>query len=245
MKNNEERIQKLISNYGNYSRREAEKFIKARQVKKNGHFVKLGDKATVDDQIEINGNKIKFNLKHDYFLLNKPKGYISKRVDDQQREVISLLPNWKERNLFTVGRLDVLTTGLIIVTNDGNLSNLVQSPRSNIKKTYLVFSYGKLTLEQIKKLKKGVEINDGYITKPVNNFKVIKEQEEGISTYKITINVDKKNQIKKMWESVGSKVVNLKRISIGGLTIDGIELGKYKKLKKIEIYDKLGLKVKE
>lgn len=243
MNHKEERIQKLVSNYGNFSRREFEKLIKEGKVYKNGEKVFLGEKATINDKITVNSKVIKFNLKRDYYLVNKPKGYISKRVDDQQREVISLIPDSKNKNLFSVGRLDVLTSGLIIVTNDGYLSNLINKPNSKIKKTYLIFST-RLSKDGIKQLINGITLDDGYITKKIANFKVIKDNSK-LSTYKISIYEGKKNQIRRMWKAADSKVINLKRIEIGSLTLDGIELGRFKKIKQQEIYKKLGLVKKE
>ena len=131
------RIQKLVSNYSNYSRREFEGLIKEGKVKINGVKAQLGDHATVQDKIEVDGKVIKFKTKHDYYVVNKPKGYISNRTDERGKPVISLIENYQERNLFTVGRLDVNTTGLIIVTNDGDLSEKVTSPKSGKKKEYL------------------------------------------------------------------------------------------------------------
>ncbi len=244
MMNNETRIQKLIANYGNHSRRQVERFIKDGKVTKNGNLVKLGDKASIEDVITINGEKVKFITKHDYYIVNKPKGYISKRVDAQQKEVISLIPNLKKRNLFTIGRLDVLTTGLIVVTNDGYLSNKMNSPASKVKKTYLVFVKGKLLPKMQKQIKIGIELDDGYVTKPTRGFKIIKESDSQ-STYKISIDEGKKNQIRRMIESAGSKVINLKRISVGDLNIEGVKLGEYKKMNKQEIYDRLEIKMEK
>ncbi len=134
----EERVQKLISNYGSLSRRQADRLVEAGRVKVNGVVIEPGAKASIDDVIEIDGKRVKFNLKHEYYLLNKPKGYICQREDERGKEVISLINNYRERNLFTIGRLDVQTTGLIIVTTDGELSNIVNSPKFKIPKTYLV-----------------------------------------------------------------------------------------------------------
>ena len=133
-----ERVQKLIANYGPYSRRQVDRLIEEGKVKVNDKTITLGAKATVDDKIQVDGKLIKFDLKHEYYLLNKPKGYICSREDKYGKEALSLINNYKNRNLFTIGRLDVSTTGLIIVTSDGELSNKVMSPKNNIKKTYLV-----------------------------------------------------------------------------------------------------------
>jgi 16S rRNA U516 pseudouridylate synthase RsuA-like enzyme len=131
------RLQKLVANFGKYSRREFEKFIKEGRVKVNGKVAELGVKATIDDHVTLDDKKVNFNTKYDYYLVNKPKGYISARYDEKGKEVISLIDNYKNRNLFTIGRLDVNTTGLIIVTNDGELAEKINRPNSNKRKTYL------------------------------------------------------------------------------------------------------------
>ena len=242
MKYPEERIQKLVSNYGNYSRRETEALIAKRKVTKNGIVVTLGTKASIADTIKINNKTVKFNLKHDYFLLNKPKGYISSKKDEMGKEVISLIHKETDRNLFTIGRLDVNTTGLIIVTNDGHLSNLVNKPNSSIKKTYLVWTKSMLSKTDIIQFRKGIKLEDGYITKPVQKVKIIRNTEES-SCFKISIIEGKNNQIKKMFKALHHEVINLKRVQIGNIRIDNIESGRYKKISKNEVYGKLNLDI--
>ncbi|BDV03456.1 MAG: pseudouridine synthase [Candidatus Hepatoplasma scabrum] len=236
-----ERIQKLIANYGNYSRREVEKLILAKKVFKNSQLVKIGDFATVDDKIVINNEKIIFNLKHDYFILNKPKGYICSRIDPKNRSVISLINNYKKRNLFTIGRLDVNTTGLIIVTTDGNLKKIVEDPTSKIKKVYLVWLQKKITSNDLKILQKGVKLDDGYLTRPIEKIKIINNNEKIL--IKMTITEGKKNQIKRMFDALDNKVINLKRIEIGHIKLGAIKLKEYRKLNKQEIYQMLSVKI--
>ncbi len=242
----EQRIQKLVSNYGNYSRRDLEWLIRQGKVKKNGKLVKLGEKATVADDIVVNGKKVNFNLKHDYFVVNKPKGYLSETKDKFGKSVITLINNYKDRNLFPIGRLDVLTTGLIVVTNDGYLSNYVTSPRNKIKKTYLVWIKGALTKKSFLSLKMGIVLDDGYKTKPIVKWKTIYEnnEEDKLSCYKITITEGKKNQIRRMFQAVDKEVINLKRVSIENLTVENIESGSYRTFKKDEIYNLLNVKKK-
>ncbi len=239
--NKEERLQKLVSNYGSYSRRQVDKLIQEGKVYLNGKKAILGDKATVNDQIIIDGNLIKFNLKHDYYLLNKPKGFICSREDKYKKQAISLIDNHSNRNLFTVGRLDVNTTGLIIITTDGELANKVMSPKSNIKKTYLAWIDNPLNKEMIINLQKGTKLDDGYITKPTKQFKLISNEKNKVLV-KLTITEGKKNQIRRMFAAHDRKVINLKRIKIGHLKLDGIETGRYKKLRHDEIYHALELK---
>ncbi len=237
----EERVQKLISNYGNLSRRQADRFVEEGKVKVNGVVITPGAKATVNDKIEIEDKLIKFNLKHEYYLVNKPKGFICQREDERGKEVISLINNYKDRNLFTVGRLDVQTTGLIIVTTDGELSNQVNSPRFKVPKTYLVWVDKKLNKETILGLQLGTTLDDGYVTKKVKNFKIIHNDENKVMV-KMTITEGKKNQIRRMFEAHNRKVINLKRVQIGFHKIDGIELGQYKKLSQQNMLEGLGIR---
>ncbi len=235
-----ERVQKLISNYGSLSRRQADRLIEEGKVKVNGEIIKPGAKATVDDIIEIDGKRVKFNLKHEYYLLNKPKGYICQREDEKGREVISLINNYKERNLFTIGRLDVQTTGLIIVTTDGELSNIVNSPKFKIPKTYLVWVDKKLSKEMILGLQLGTKLDDGYVTKKTKKFKIIHNDDKSVMV-KMTITEGKKNQIRRMFEAYDRRVINLKRIQVGNHLLDGIEIGQYKKLSQQEMLNGLGV----
>ena len=242
------RLQKLVANFGKYSRREFEKFIKEGRVKVNGKVAKLGDQASINDKIELDGKKINLNTKYDYYLVNKPKGYVSSRVDERGKQVISLIDNYKERNLFTIGRLDVNTTGLIIVTNDGALSEKLNRPSSNKKKEYLAWLEKPIGKKELIALSKGVELDDGYVTKPLKNIKIIeskdkKKDKSKNQLVKLVLTEGKKNQVKRMFEAVGTKVVNLKRTRIEHLSLDGIDTGMYKKLKKQEIYGALNIKV--
>lgn len=235
-----ERVQKLIANYGPYSRRQVDRLIDEGKVKVNGETITLGHKATVDDKIEIDGKKIKFNLKHEYYLLNKPKGYICSREDNYGKEAISLINNYKNRNLFTIGRLDVSTTGLIIITSDGELANTVMLPKSNIKKTYLVWVNEPINKEISLSLQRGIELDDGYITKKTKKFKII-SNEKGKVLIKMSITEGKKNQIRRMFKAADREVVNLKRIQIGFLKIENIDTGLYRKLSKKEMYEGFGI----
>ncbi len=236
----EERVQKLISNYGSLSRRQADRLVEAGRVKVNGIVIEPGAKASIDDVIEIDGKRVKFNLKHEYYLLNKPKGYICQREDERGKEVISLINNYKERNLFTIGRLDVQTTGLIIVTTDGELSNIVNSPKFKIPKTYLVWVDKKLSKDMILGLQLGTTLDDGYVTKKTKKFKIIYNDDNKVMI-KMTITEGKKNQIRRMFESYERKVINLKRVQIGNHVLEGIDVGQSKRLSQQEMLNGLGV----
>ncbi len=236
MNNDETRLSKLIANYGNYSRRQVDALIIEGKVFINGKKAILGQKATIDDHIEINGQKVKFKTKHVYYAVNKPKGFICARTDVMGKEVISLVPEFKQRNLFTVGRLDVNTTGLIIVTTDGALAQKVNSPSHKIYKTYLVFLNKGLAISEMNHLKKGIELDDGYVTKPVKKWKVIKNEKDS-AIIKMTIVEGKNNQIRRMFEAIDNPVINLKRVGIGYLELNNLQLGEYKIFKQKELYD--------
>ncbi len=236
---NQERLQKLIANYGNYSRREAERLIEAKRVKVNGQLALLGTKASIDDQIMIDNQLVKFKTKHFYYLVNKPKGYICSKMDDKNRRVIDLVPNPTNRNLFTVGRLDVNTTGIIIVTTDGNLAQLVNSPKYKVEKTYLVWLEKPIKKGDVMQLKTGLDIGEILPTKPIKKVKVI-NNDPNKTLVKISLKEGKKNQIKRMFEALDNKVINLKRIQIAHLTLDNkLASGDYRKYQKQEFYELL------
>lgn len=239
----EERVQKIISNYSIFSRRQVDRFIMEGRVVVNGEVAIPGTKANVNSIIEIDGKRIKLSLNHLYFILNKPKGYISSRVDRFNKQVISLIPPEKSnnRNLFTIGRLDVNTTGLIIITTDGNLSRLVEDPKFEIRKTYLVWVDGIVTNHDSRELIEGVELRNGYVTRKLRGFKIINQNEE-YTMVKIVLTEGKKNQIKEMFLVIGLRVINLKRVKINSLELENLELGNYKKVSKEYIYDKLNIR---
>lgn len=217
-----------------------EKLISEKRVKVNNKLISLGEKATINDLIEIDEKRVLLNLKHEYYLLNKPKGYICQRKDKLGKEAISLIENDKNRNLFSIGRLDVNTTGLIIITTDGELATKVSNPKNKIYKTYLAWIDKPLNKEIILNLKLGTKLDDSYLTKKLRKFKLINNS-KGNVLVKMTLFEGKKNQIRRMFDVNGLKVINLKRIQIGLHKIDGIELGKYKKMSKSKMYEGLGI----
>ncbi|NOQ50204.1 MAG: pseudouridine synthase [Mycoplasmataceae bacterium] len=235
-----ERISKLVSNYGNYSRRQVDFLIKEQKVFVNNKVAILGQKITIDDDVYINEQKVSFRTRHLYYALNKPKGFICEREDKEGKEVISLLPEFRKRNLFTIGRLDVNTTGLIIVTTDGGFAQKVNDPKSKINKTYLVFLKKKLSSDNIKALSTGIVLDDGYTTKPVAKVKMVSNKDGNIVA-KLTITEGKKNQVKRMFIALDNEVINLKRISIGQLQLGSIPLGDYKTYQQQEIFNLLNV----
>ena len=228
-----ERLQKKIANAGYTSRRKAEKLILEGKVKVNDKVVTtLGEKASEKDKIYIedvlleNENKV-------YFLLNKPREVVCTTEDDKHRKIITSLIDTDKR-IFPVGRLDYDTTGLIILTNDGNLANLLTHPKSNIEKVYIAKIKGFLTPDKITNLKKGVII-DGVKTKKSKVKVKHYDKRKNTSIVEITITEGRNHQVKKMFEKVGNEVIKLKREKIAFLTLEGLSSKEYRVLTPKEI----------
>ncbi|MDD6878892.1 MAG: pseudouridine synthase [bacterium] len=228
-----ERIQKIIANSGIASRRKAEQLIIEGRVKVNGIVVsKLGTLAGKNDVIEVDNIKIS-NEEKVYFLLNKPRGIVTTASDEFNRKtVVDLIST--DKRIYPVGRLDYDTTGLIILTNDGEFTNNIIHPRNNIDKTYIAKINGILNPHDIMQLKHGVFI-DGYKTSSAK-VKVRKiDNKANTSMIEITIHEGKNHQVKKMFEVLGYKVLKLKRESIAFLTLKGLNSGEYRKLTPKEV----------
>ena len=226
---NEIRLNKYIASSGVCSRRMADKLIDEKKVKVNNETVI--EKGTVvdteKDVVKVNDEVIKLEEEKKYILMNKPVGYVTTAKEQFNRPCVLDIITEKNR-VYPVGRLDMDTSGLLILTNDGDITNKIIHPKNHICKTYEVITKSSLSLEDMQKLENGVDIG-GYITMPAKLQK-IKENK-----YSITISEGKNRQVRKMFESVGNKVERLKRISIGKLTLDGIDVGKYKYISYEEI----------
>ncbi len=228
-----ERIQKVIANYGYCSRRKAEELLLAGKVKVNGRVVtKLGLKVSAKDKIEVNGIPIKKQEK-EYIILNKPRGVITSTNDNKNRTTVTDIVN-SDKRIYPVGRLDYETTGLLILTNDGELANLLMHPKNEVPKTYIAKIEGILSKEGIKKLEKGIII-DKFKTSP-SKIKVRKiNRRKNTSIVEITIHEGRNHQVKKMFLSVGHKVLKLKRERISFLTLQGLNSGEYRHLSNKEV----------
>lgn len=204
-----ERLQKIIAQSTDYSRRAAEKLITDGKVSLNGKVVtELGTKASLTDEILVEGNVITRN-DHVYYLLNKPIRVICSRSDEKDRTVITDLINERQK-VYPVGRLDYFTTGLILVTNDGKLANGLMHPRYQIPKTYRAKVEGRVTDYTLKDLARGVKI-DGYKTKPAKVRRLRYTEKTDSTTVEITISEGRNNQVRKMFDTVGHPVETLKR----------------------------------
>lgn len=233
----EERLQKYLANCGVASRRKCEEYILQGKVKVNGQIVtELGTKINTEkDIIEFEGKQIKENTKHVYILLNKPIGYVTTSDDQFGRDTVLDLVKVKER-IVPVGRLDMYTSGALILTNDGDFVYKVTHPKHEIEKTYTVTVKGIVKNNEVEQLRNGVKIED-YITKPAK-VKILKtDNEKEISRLEITIHEGKNRQVRKMCEAVGRKVLALHRSKIGNIGVKDLELGKWRFLNSREVQE--------
>lgn len=242
-----ERIQKIIASSGYTSRRKAEELIKQGKVHVNGKKIdELGYKVSNNDIITINGEVINQNNKcFYYYLLNKPRGVISSTKDEKNRKTVVDLIDTKER-IYPVGRLDYDTTGLIILTNDGNLSNILTHPSNKIEKTYLAKVTGLFKVSDLKVMEKGINI-DGFKSSPCKVKIKSYDKKSNSSKVEITIHEGKNHQVKKMFNSLGYDVLKLKREKYAFLTLEGLKSGEYRNLapKEVKILYSLAHKKKE
>ena len=227
----EERLQKIISRAGIASRREAERLIEAGEVMVDGKIVtELGTKlVAAEHEIVVQGKKIGGTEKQVYFLLNKPKGYLSTVKDDRGRKtVIDLLSEVAER-IYPVGRLDYSTEGLLLLTNDGILMNALLHPRGGIEKTYIASVTGDITPEKLKLLRNGVMLEDG-ITAPARVRVLEQNPEKGRTKLEVIIHEGRNRQVRRMFAAVNCDVKALKRINFAGLNLNGVKRGCYRPL---------------
>ncbi len=235
-----ERLQKVMAHAGVASRRKAEEMILTGQVSVNGQVVKeLGVKVSDSDEISVNG-KLLSKEKLVYFVLNKPKGCITATFDDRGRSVVTDFLIDVEQRVYPVGRLDYNTTGVLILTNDGSLVNKLLRPEVRLEKEYQARVEGKISESMIKTMEQGLDIGDHY-TMPArvvaNQYNPKKNQ----SIVSIVITEGKYHQVKRMFETVGSKVMSLKRTRFGCLDVKNMKLGSYRVLSSKEISDLLAL----
>lgn len=231
----EERLQKYLANSGVASRRKCEELILQGKVEVNGKVVtELGTKINPEkDIVKFDGKEVKQVKKMVYILLNKPIGYVTTADDQFDRDTVLDLVKVKER-IVPVGRLDMYTSGALILTNDGDFVYKVTHPKHEIEKTYTVTVKGIVQNSEVEQLRKGVKIDD-YTTKPAK-VKILKtDTEKNFSRLEITIHEGKNRQVRKMCEAVNRKVLALHRSKIGGIGVKDIELGKWRYLRENEI----------
>lgn len=229
------RLQKFLANQGICSRRKAEEHILNGDVEVNGKVVtELGTKIDSEkDEVKLKGKKVKKEEKKVYILLNKPIGYVTTTKDQFDRDTVLDLVKVSER-ILPVGRLDMYTSGALILTNDGEFIYRVTHPKYEIEKTYNVTVKGIITKEEVDKLKQGVKIDD-YISGQAK-VKVLKiDKENDISRIEITIHEGKNREVRKMCNSIGKKVLALHRSKIENISVKNLKIGEWRYLTDKEV----------
>jgi 23S rRNA pseudouridine2605 synthase len=229
-----ERIQKVIANLGYCSRRKAEELIKEGKVKVNGEVVtELGTKVKTSDTIMVENNILDNNKNYEYYILNKPRGVITSTSDEHNRKVVIDLINTTTR-IYPVGRLDYDTTGILLLTNDGELANKLMHPSSNVEKTYIAKVKGLVTGGSIKTLRDGVII-DGKKTSKAHVKLRSYDKEKNKSIVELTIHEGRNHQVKNMFKALGYDLEKLKRTKYANLDLTGLKTGEFRKLTNKEI----------
>ena len=235
-----ERIQKVIASSGYCSRRKAEELIKLNKVLVNGEVATIGMHVNNNDLIEVEGNIIKKDTDNKvYYLLNKPRGVVTTSSDELGRKtVVDLIDT--EKRIYPVGRLDYDTTGVLLLTNDGELTNKLTHPKNNIEKVYVAKIEGIITGIDINKLKKGVII-DNFKTSPARVKLKSYDIKTQTSLVELTIHEGHNHQVKKMFEAVGYNVIKLTRIRFAGMDVKSLKSGEYRELNPKEVKRLYGL----
>jgi len=227
------RLQKYLAQAGVASRRKAEDLIRSGRVSVDGQIItEMGYKVDKDSIVEVDGKKVFLEERKVYIMLNKPEGYVT-TVNDQfgRPTVLDLVKSINER-IYPVGRLDYDTSGLLIMTNDGDFTYKITHPSHNIEKTYIALVKGCPNKDELNRFSRGLRIED-YVTSPAKVK--ISEMQGNNAVLEIIIHEGRNRQVRKMCEAIGHPVIKLKRISIGPLTLKGLEEGKWRHLNKKEI----------
>lgn len=229
----DEKLQKRIANLGYCSRRKAEELIKNGNVKVNGKIVNtVGIRVNKEDRISVNG-KLLSSPKKVYYMLNKPRNVISSTNDEHERLTVVDLINEKQR-IYPIGRLDYDTTGLILLTNDGEFANMLMHPKNNIDKTYVAKLNKIFNMDDYFTLKKGLVINGKKVN--IKKIKIRKkDKEKNTSVVEITINEGRNHIVKNIFKELGYDVLKLKREKYGFLTLENLKSGEYRELSKYEV----------
>lgn len=231
----EMRLQKYLAEAGVASRRKSEELILQGRVEVNGLKVtELGTRVGDGDRVEVDGKEIRPAEKQVYIMLNKPAGYVTTSRDQFSRKTVLDLIQGVEERIYPVGRLDYETSGLLLLTNDGDLAFRLTHPGREVKKVYLARITGFPDERVFKSFEKGIRIED-YVTSPAK-LKLV-ERLENHSVVEVTIHEGRNRQVRKMFEAVGHRVLRLRRTATGPLRLDGLEEGKWRYLTEAEIQD--------
>ena len=228
------RLQKYISDSGLMSRRAAEELIKNGGVSVNGHLAELGMKINpASDVVTVKGRRIVYEKReYTYIMMNKPRGYLSSTSDDRGRKCVTDLLDNIDARVYPVGRLDLVSEGMLLLTDDGELKNRLTHPSSSLPKIYRVKVSGEVNERQYEILTSPLTI-DGYEIKPVEVS--VGESDESGTVLKMTLFEGRNRQIRKMCEAVGYPVIKLRRVSIGGVTLGNLPKGKWRELTDAEV----------
>lgn len=226
------RLQKFMADCGVASRRKCEDLIASGAVRVNGRKACVGDKVCPDDTVTVHGKPIRTQGQNAYYMLHKPRGYITTMHDEKGRKCVAQLIGDIPERVYPVGRLDRESEGLLLMTNDGNFANLLAHPSSHVPKTYRVTVRSAVTGEQLSALSDGVVI-DGKRTLPAD-VRVLDENSTGV-VLEIVIYEGRNRQIRKMCEAVGLTVARLKRTKIGSVKLGMLKVGAWRRLTDTEV----------
>ncbi len=236
MAENKVRIQKALSDNGVLSRRKAEAYIQQGRITVNGHPAKLGHPIDpARDQVAVDGQPVQFARKKQnlYLMLHKPRGYVTTTSDELGRKCVTELVGDAPQRVYPVGRLDKLSEGLLLLTNDGSFANFIMHPSHHIKKTYRVTIRPDITEEQAAMLATGVAIGEDEITAPAQVL--VLEKQPGRAVVQITIGEGKNRQVRRMCEALGLEIARLRRTAVGPVKLGMLPPGKWRELTPAEV----------
>lgn len=228
------RLDKFLADMGVGTRSELKKAIRAGRVKIDGIVAKKPEeKVDTEEQVVTFDDKVIGYQEYEYFMLHKPAGVVSATKDPKEKTVLDLITGTRRKDLFPVGRLDKDTEGLLLITNDGDLSHRLLTPGKHVDKTYFARIEGCVTEEDVKAFSEGLDIKDDTLTMPA---KLVVLSAGEISEIEVTIQEGRYHQVKRMFEAVGKKVIYLKRLSMGSLILDEtLEKGAFRPLTEEEL----------
>ena len=226
------RINKYLAQCGVASRRDCDRIISEGRVTLNGRVCGLGDDVADGDTVKVDGKQVAIK-KNEYYLLHKPKGYLSTVSDDKGRKTVMDILGSGVGRVYPVGRLDYDSEGLLILTTDGELAQHLTHPSNEVPKTYLVKVEGRLTEDDLNPIRSGIEIEGGYVTKKCRAH--IVETNRDFTRVEMVLREGKNREIRKMFAAIGKEGMLLKRTKVGELTLRGLERGSFRKLSPAEV----------
>ena len=233
------RLDKFLSEMSGWTRSEVKKIVRTGSVTVDGNEVKKPE-TKIDEKLSIvsvDGRQIKYN-KYEYYMLNKPKGFVSATTDREYKTVVDIISSSEKKDLFPVGRLDIDTEGLLLITNDGELAHRLLAPKNHVEKTYYVEVSGILDDVDVYAVEKGLDIGEEKNTIPAKMEILKTDIQNNISSCYLTIHEGKFHQVKRMMKKLGKTVTYLKRVSMGSLILDSkLKKGNYRKLTEQEIIE--------